>query len=107
MRRDLAQLTAAEVPASVRRGAHERLLRMDADAERFEDALGHARELVRGSAGSVDGFEPLWRLAWSRYAAGDYAEARDNVIPVTRQTLSIAWKVKFPQPMPIHLKMPA
>lgn len=76
VRHDLAQLTAAEAPASVRRGAHERLLRMDADAERFEDALGHARELVRESAGSVDGFEPLWRLAWSRYAAGDHAEAR-------------------------------
>ncbi len=79
VRRDLAQLTAAEVPPTVRRGAHERLLRMDADAERFEDALGHARELVRGSSGSVDGFETLWRLAWSRYEAGDFREARARI----------------------------
>jgi soluble lytic murein transglycosylase len=62
-------------PAGVRRGAHERLLRLDADAERFEDALAHARELARGGSGAVDGFETVWQLAWSRYAASDYAGA--------------------------------
>jgi soluble lytic murein transglycosylase len=74
--RALETLAAGEgAPASVRRGAHERLLRLDANAERFEDALAHARELTRGASGSVDGFEPLWRLAWSPYAAADYAGA--------------------------------
>lgn len=76
VRRALETIAAVEgAPASVRRGAHERLLRLDANAERFEDALAHARELTRGASGSVDGFEPLWRLAWSLYAAADYAGA--------------------------------
>ena len=76
VRRALEGLTEAEAPLHVRRGAHERLLRLDAEAERFEDALAHARDLTRGAPGSVDGFEPLWRLAWDRYAAGDYAVSR-------------------------------
>lgn len=77
VRRTLDGLAAAEdAPAVVRRGAHERLVRLDADAERFEDALAHARELRRGASGSVVGFEPLWGLAWGRYAAADYAGAR-------------------------------
>ncbi|MEP6995970.1 MAG: transglycosylase SLT domain-containing protein, partial [Acidobacteriota bacterium] len=78
VRRALEGLTEAGVAPQVRRGAQERLLRLDAEAEHFEDALEHARDLVHGVAGSVDGFEPLWRLAWSRYLAADYAGARQR-----------------------------
>ena len=70
---------AAEAPPSVRRGAHERLLRLDAEDDRFEDAFAHARELPRSASGFGDGFEPLWRLVWDRFVAGDYLGARVRI----------------------------
>ena len=77
VRRALEALTAApEAPVSVRRAAHERLLRLDADAGRFEDAFAHGKELDRLAPGLGEGFEPLWKLAWAPFAAGDWAAAR-------------------------------
>jgi soluble lytic murein transglycosylase len=64
------------VPPSVRRGAEERLLRLCAEAEDFDGAVSRARELTATAPGTTEGFEPLWRAAWKRYLAGDYAGAR-------------------------------
>ena len=72
----LEALTDPPAPESVRRAAHERLLRFAAESERFEDAVEHARALIREAPGSIEGFDPLWRLAWIQYASGDYAGAR-------------------------------
>lgn len=74
--RALQELTAEKAPDAIRVAAHERLLRLNAEAERFDEALANAREVVRIAPGTAEGFEPLWRLAWARYAAGDYALAR-------------------------------
>lgn len=76
VRQALEALTAPSVPASVRRGAEERLLRFAADADEFEVALGHGRALTEKAPGTADGFEPLWLLSWKLYFAGDYAGAR-------------------------------
>jgi soluble lytic murein transglycosylase-like protein len=73
--RALEALTAASVPASVRRGAEERLLRIAVEAEDFEGAVARARQLTGDVPGTIDGFEPLWHAAWNRYLAGDYAGA--------------------------------
>ena len=75
----LEGLTDPAVPEAPRRGAHERLLRMAADSGDFDGAVRHARELTRGASGSIDGFDPLWRLAWGQYASGDYAGARERL----------------------------
>jgi soluble lytic murein transglycosylase-like protein len=75
----LEGLTDPAVPEAARRGAHERLLRMDADSGNFDGAVEHARELTRGASGSIEGFDPLWKLAWSPYASGDYAVARERM----------------------------
>jgi soluble lytic murein transglycosylase-like protein len=76
VRRALEALTEPEAPDSVRRDAHARLLRMDSEGEHFDRALEHARALNRITPGAAEGFEPLWRLAWERFAAGDFADAR-------------------------------
>jgi len=79
VRRALEGLTAPDVPDSVRRAARERLLRDAAERDRFDDALGHARELAREESGSgIGGFEPLWLLCWREYLAGDFAGARER-----------------------------
>ncbi|HEY2797558.1 MAG TPA: lytic transglycosylase domain-containing protein [Thermoanaerobaculia bacterium] len=101
VRRALEALTDADAPATVRRDAHARLLRLDADADRFDAALGHAREIDRLVPGASDGFESLWRLAWGRYAVGDYAEARarfDAITPlydeVSRSRRLLYWRAR-------------
>jgi soluble lytic murein transglycosylase len=76
VRRSLEALADGDAPASVRRDAHARLLRLDADADLFDAALAHAREMGRLVPGTTEGFEPLWRLAWGRYAVADCAGAR-------------------------------
>ncbi|MEX0880505.1 MAG: transglycosylase SLT domain-containing protein [Thermoanaerobaculia bacterium] len=78
VRRALEVLTAPAVPLSVRRAARERLLRFRADGGDFEGALAQARELTREDPDGVDGFEPLWLLAWERYRMRDFPGARSR-----------------------------
>ena len=75
MRQALEALTAPTVPIAVRRGAQERLVKLDAEGEDFDGAIARARELTRDAPATIDGFEPLWLAAWKRYLAGDYAGA--------------------------------
>ena len=75
-RRALLSLAASPAPLAVRNAARERLLRLAAGAEDFEEALEHARSLARENRGTILGFEPLWHLAWACYRAGDSADAR-------------------------------
>jgi soluble lytic murein transglycosylase len=72
----LSVLTSPEAPPAVRSEARERLIRIAYETEQFEEGLRQARELVLESPGTRAGFEPLWRLAWSRYLAGDWTDAR-------------------------------
>jgi soluble lytic murein transglycosylase len=76
VRQALEALTAPTVPASVRRSAEERLMKLAADGEDFDGALARARDLTNDAPATTDGFEPLWLAAWKRYLAGDYAGAR-------------------------------
>jgi soluble lytic murein transglycosylase len=99
--RELEALTQPEVPAPVRAEGRQRLLRMEAEADRFEDALRQAVELVREEPGTTHGFEPLWLLSWRRYLAGDYAGARarfDAIAPlypdVSRQRRLTYWRAR-------------
>jgi len=75
----LVPLAAVPAPLSIRIGALTRLIRLDCDADRFEDALGRARTIERESPGSVAGFEPLWKLAWELYLKGDFPGARARI----------------------------
>ena len=77
--RALEALTAPGVPDDVRRGAEQRLLRLEVDAEDFDAALARARELTEAAPATIDGFEPLWLAAWRLYLAGDYAGARARI----------------------------
>lgn len=74
--RPFLALTVPPAPLSVRADAHERLVRLAAEAERFDEGLEHARALVAASPGTVAGFEPLWKLGWATYRARDFAGAR-------------------------------
>jgi soluble lytic murein transglycosylase-like protein len=78
-REGLLSLAAPAAPLSVRIGALTRLVRLDCDADRFEDALAKARTIERESPGSVAGFEPLWKLAWDLYLKRDFAGARGRM----------------------------
>ncbi len=75
----LLPLAAPPAPPPVRVGALVRLIRLDCDADRFEDAAARARAVVRESPGSTAGFEALWRLAWDSYRRRDFAAARDRM----------------------------
>ena len=75
VRQALDALTAPTVPVAVRRGAEERLVKLDAEGEDFDAAIARARELTSDAPATIDGFEPLWLAAWRRYLAGDYAAA--------------------------------
>lgn len=72
----LAGLTGPEVPAPVRRGARERLMRFAADAGDFDAAFALAVQISQESSESHESFESLWLLAWKRYRGGDFAGAR-------------------------------
>jgi soluble lytic murein transglycosylase-like protein len=93
----LESLTAPDVPASVRRGARERLLRMAADREDFDAALVLARELARENPDGADGFEPLWRLSWQLYRDGDYAgaQARFEALRDVYRAVSISRRLDY------------
>ena len=74
--RPFLALAVPPAPLSVRGEARERLVRLAAEAEQFDESVEHARALIAGSPGTVAGFEPLWKLGWARYRAGDFAAAR-------------------------------
>ncbi|HEY6050073.1 MAG TPA: lytic transglycosylase domain-containing protein, partial [Thermoanaerobaculia bacterium] len=74
--RPFLALTVPPAPLSVRSEARERLIRIAAEAEQFDEGLEHARALVVASPGTVAGFEPLWKLGWASYRARDFAGAR-------------------------------
>lgn len=76
LRRALHRIAVDSAARTVRNAARERLLLLAAEAKDFEEGLEHARALTSENRGTVAGFEPLWRLAWERYRAGDFAEAR-------------------------------
>jgi soluble lytic murein transglycosylase len=63
----------------VRTGTLVRLIRLDCDADRFEDAAARARTIASESPGSIAGFEPLWKLAWDSYLNRDFAAARSRM----------------------------
>ncbi len=81
--RALESLTVAAAPPPVRRAARERLLRFAADASDFDGALALARDLTGEDGWAAEGFEALWRLAWDRYRAGDFAGARARLEAVS------------------------
>jgi soluble lytic murein transglycosylase len=72
----LESVAGPSAPAAERGGARERLLRLSAEEGDFEGALALARELTRETRGTVRGFEPVWGLAWQKWRAGDFGEAR-------------------------------
>ncbi|HEY3171307.1 MAG TPA: lytic transglycosylase domain-containing protein [Thermoanaerobaculia bacterium] len=76
IRKALESVAVASAPAAAREGARERLVRLSAEADDFEGALGDARELTRETRGTVRGFEPVWELAWQKWREGDFREAR-------------------------------
>jgi soluble lytic murein transglycosylase len=79
VRRALESLTADAVPAPARRGARERLLRLHADGDDYEGAIAQARALAKEEGGGSEGFEPIWRMAWKAYLAGDVRTARERI----------------------------
>jgi soluble lytic murein transglycosylase-like protein len=78
VRRGLEALATPSAPASVRREARERLLRMAADAGRFDEALAYARALTADDSVTTSGFEPLWLLSWETFRARDFPLARSR-----------------------------
>ena len=84
----LAALTqaGAGVPVAVRSGTRERLVRLLCEREDFEEALVVAREFVRETSGTSGVFEPLWKLAWRSWIAGDPSVARQRIEAI--ETLS-------------------
>ena len=76
VRKLLEEAARASAPSPTRIAARERLSRLAAEGGDFGGALAHARELTRETRGTVRAFEPIWNLAWERWRAGDFAEAR-------------------------------
>jgi len=76
VREAFESVAVASAPATAREGARERLVRLSAEADDFEAAMGQARELTRETRGTVRGFESVWDLAWQKWRAGDFREAR-------------------------------
>src|SRR5262249_15259029 len=78
-RKILSGLLTDSTPEAVRSAARDRLIRIAADREEFDQGLEQAKRLVRESPDSSAGFEPLWRLAWKSYLDGDFATARTRL----------------------------
>ena len=76
VREMFARATSPSAPAAVRWNAREKLLRLEAEEDDFEGALAFARDLTRETRGTVRGFEPVWGLAWEKWRAGEFGEAR-------------------------------
>ena len=86
VRSALAALTDGKVPAAVRSGARERLVRLLSEQGQFDEALAQAREFARETSGTGAAFEPIWKLAWQRWNEGDPAGARQRIEAI--ETLS-------------------
>ena len=78
-RHSLSDLAAPPAPAPVRIGALARLIQLDCDAGRFEDAIARAGAIEREDPASTAGFEPLWKLAWALYLKEDFSGARSRI----------------------------
>ncbi len=76
VREMLESVAGPSAPAAVRGNALERLVRLVAEESDFDGTLRLARDLTRETRGTVRGFEPVWGLAWQKWRAGDFAEAR-------------------------------
>lgn len=74
-REALSRLADPSVPVGVRTQALVRLIRIACDRDQFEDGVALARRLVAESGDGGAGFEPLWRVAWQSYLAGDFSTA--------------------------------
>ena len=77
-RRPFLAIAAPPAPPAIRAAARERLIRLAADAELFDEGLEQARGLLADAPGSIAGFEPLWKLGWERYRARDFTGARER-----------------------------
>ncbi|HEV2064429.1 MAG TPA: lytic transglycosylase domain-containing protein, partial [Thermoanaerobaculia bacterium] len=78
IRRALAALAQDSIPVAVRSSARERLVRLFAEQDRFDEALGQARAYVRETSGTGAAFEPLFKAAFAKWNAGDAALARQR-----------------------------
>jgi soluble lytic murein transglycosylase-like protein len=78
LRRQLVDLTQAAAPVSVRNAARERLVRLLAEQDRFDDALTQADVYVKDTAGTGGVFEPLFKAAFAKWTQGDAAAARSR-----------------------------
>ena len=82
----LNALTRDAVPSIVRVGALERLVRLHAEGDRFEEALAEARTAVAQSSGTGGVFDPLFKAAFTLWSRGDAAGARQRIQAI--ETLS-------------------
>jgi peptidoglycan lytic transglycosylase len=78
-RQAFLELASPAAPESVRLGALVRLVRLDCDADHFDAALERAKKIASESPGSTSFFEPLWKLSWELYRAGDFEGARARI----------------------------
>jgi soluble lytic murein transglycosylase len=73
----------------VRASARERLVRLFAEQDRFDEALGQARAYVRETLGTGAVFEPLFKAAFAKWSAGDVVLARQRFEAVEKLTPEI------------------
>lgn len=100
-RRPYLPLAAPPAPPATRIAARDRIVRLAAEAELFEDGLEQARGIVADSPGAIAGFEPLWKLAWDRFRARDWTSARQRIealssvyTDVGRQRRLVYWRAR-------------
>jgi len=101
-RRAFLPLCVPPSPASVRVAARERVIRLAGEAELFDDGLEQARGIAADAPGTVAGFEALWKLAWERFRARDWATARQRMealagvyTDVGRQRRLVYWRARI------------
>jgi soluble lytic murein transglycosylase-like protein len=78
LRRQVADLTQAAAPVSVRNAARERLVRLYAEQGRFDEALAQADVYVKDTGGTGGVFEPLFKAAFVKWTEGDATAARSR-----------------------------
>jgi soluble lytic murein transglycosylase-like protein len=79
VRSALEALLSAAAPRDVVARARERLLELDAGADRFDEAIGHARALVALEPDAHPTLEPLWLAAWRSWRRGDPGRMRQEI----------------------------